>query len=170
MSNEKKRNYVSEKGSGNVWNPKVNPDGSPKAKATDADILEGFYIARKDGVGQYSSSVITIQDDNDVKHDVWLDTTLKGEIDKKKFGQWLCLQWLGKKLKKSSESKPKPSLRDTDYFHNWEVFVDVDQKPMEIAPYVAPEIVQKEVPAPGHNQPNGNSEKQTFSSDNGLPF
>jgi hypothetical protein len=122
--------FTSTKGSGQSWNPKVNADGSPKMEALETDYLDGYYASRRDGVGQYNSTVVTIQKDNDERVDVFCDTVLGGEMDKVRLGQYVRIQYKGKKLKKAALNKAPGALRDTDYFNDWEVFVDTDVAPL----------------------------------------
>jgi len=82
------RNWSSQKGPANTWNPTKNADGSPKDKATDKDVLDGYYIDIKEVPGQYEKPgvLITIEDEEGVKHGVWCGTVLQDLIKNVRLG------------------------------------------------------------------------------------
>ena len=123
--------FKSTKGSGVVWNPKVDASGNERTKATEDDILDGYYVNRKDGVGQHGSTVFSIQKDDGETVDVWGDTVLTSEMSKPevRIGSYVRLQWHGRKLKKSFD-KPGVKITDKNSFHNWEVFIDDEVAPL----------------------------------------
>lgn len=119
--------FVSTKGSGVTWNPKVDGSGNEKLKATEEDVLDGYYVNRKEGIGPHLSTVFSIQKDDGETVDVWGDTVLTSEMSKPevRLGAYVRLQWHGKRLKKPFD-KPGVKITDKNSFHNWEVFIDND--------------------------------------------
>lgn len=123
--------FKSTKGSGNVWNPKKDSDGNERVEAKPSDFLDGFYVDRRDGVGEFNSSVFTFRNkETDEETDVWGDTVLTSELDKIRLGKYVRVQWHGKKFKKAFQNAK--TFTQTNSFHDWEVFVDDDVKPLEI--------------------------------------
>jgi hypothetical protein len=122
--------WESTKGSGSSWNPKQDDEGimyAPAERVYDAtkqpnhaekDILVGYYIDKRDGIGQYNSSVITVvEKSTGTKKDVWLDTVLAKELDKVPSMNILVkLEWLGTKLKKDKKEGQKGAT-----FNAWDV-------------------------------------------------
>src|SRR3990167_3472486 len=164
------RNWSSQKGPANTWNPTKNADGSPKDKATDKDVLDGYYIDIKEVPGQYEKPgvLITIEDEEGVKHGVWCGTVLQDLIKNVRLGSFVRLQWLGLELKKAAQSKKPAALKDTDYFQNWDIFVDKDVPPVEIhqsAPVAKPNTT---TPAASNKVVETKSPSKVDDSD--LPF
>jgi hypothetical protein len=159
MAEERKWTSTKGQGSGKTWDPKKDDEGNVRVEATDNDFLEGFYFKRTDGVGQYKSTVVVIQDDQGVNTDVWCDTVLKGEMDKQRIGSYLRLQWLGRRVKKSSEHKLPKQRKNDDFFNDWEVFVDNDTPPISVEGSAAAAPASHE-PAKTQQQSNGNGNAQ----------
>lgn len=128
-------NFNSVKGSGNTWNPKEDADGKAKYDVEENDpsnVLQGFYVDKKDGVGEHGSSIAVIEDDNQVRWDVWLDTVLNDLFSRVRLGSYVQLVFEGKKLKKASMGKNPNKLEKTDYFNKWDLKVASDVTPMDI--------------------------------------
>lgn len=120
------RTMTSTRGSGNTWDPTVDAEKNPKEEALPTDFLEGYYVGRKDGVGEYGATVITIETEEGERFDHFLRTSVKEEIAKVRYGTFIKIQWHGMKLKKAAKDKSPKQLKSTDYFHDFEVFVDWD--------------------------------------------
>lgn len=171
--------FTSTKGNGNTWDPKQNEDKiayAPENRVYDAtvqpdhktkDVLIGYWIDKKDGVGKHGSSVITIEDKEGVKHDVWLDTVLNSEFEKVPSMNILVrLEWLGTGLKKNMKEGQKGAT-----YNKWAVGYKID----DVRP--GAQATQKAVTnvAETKSEPTPETSKQTMSTSNtndndDLPF
>lgn len=123
--------WKSTKGSGLTWNPKKDADGNERDTATADDFIDGYYVNKKENIGEHNSNVYTIQKEDESEIDVWGDTVVNSEMSKLRIGQFIRLQWLGRKLKKSFD-RPGVKINNKNSFHNWEVFVDDEVEPLSI--------------------------------------
>jgi hypothetical protein len=135
--------FESRKGLGDVWNPTKDAEGNPRDTATPQDYLDGWYVDIKENVGQYSQNVYTIETETGERMEVWGVTALNSQMATVPAGAFVRLQWHGLKLKKASESKSAKQLRSTDYYHDWEVFVDKDKSKSVAKPSVQSTPVAK---------------------------
>lgn len=123
--------WESTKGDGAIWNPTKDEEGNAKQEAEAEDILDGYYIAIKHDVGPNDATLHTLETAEGEKISVWGTKALNDELAKVRFGQFIRIQWLGKKLTKAGAAK-KPNQRGTkDSFHAWEVFISKKVKPMD---------------------------------------
>jgi len=164
--------FESTKGSGNVWNPTQDAEGNPKFVGTEKDILDGYYIHKKEGVGQNNSNVYTLETEEGVKNEVWGTKLLNDEFEKIRLGKYCRIQWHGKKQVKSCVNKPIEKCKSTEAFQNYEVFVD-DAHPMH--PNFAGGIAQQSAaPAANANQASKPAATPTtfkpVAQDDSLPF
>lgn len=168
--------FTSTKGSGNTWDPKQSEDKIPYApenRVYDAtvqpnhkekDVLIGYWINKKDGVGKHGSSVVTIQDKEGVKHDVWLDTVLTGEFEKiPSMNILVKIEWLGTGLKKNMKEGQKSAT-----YNKWNVGYKVDD-------VLAGAVATPSVSAPAtetETDKGPQTTKQTakMSAEDDLPF
>ncbi len=130
-----KDGWVSNKGSGDTWNPTKEADGTPKFHATEDDILQGYYIGMKENVGQNNANVYTVETDQGAKKDVWGTTALNDQMSKIRVGAYIMIQWHGKKLTKAGQAKFKSvevCNNSTMAFHDWEVFVNQNVEPLNL--------------------------------------
>lgn len=137
--NSQEDDFTSTKGSGESWNPKANKDKVPYAPAErtfDAtvqpdhktkDILIGYFVDKREGVGQHLSTVHTFivkdeQGQYTKKVDVWGDTVLNKEIEKVPAMNILVkLEWLGQGVKKGMKEGQKGAG-----FNKWDVGYKAD--------------------------------------------
>lgn len=129
---EQESEWESTKGSGNVWNPTKDSEGDARTEADDDDFITGYYVDKKENVGQNNATMYTIQKDDGEKVDVWGTTALNGEMDKIRMGSYVKIQWLGKKLTKAGEALPEKKRTSLHSFHAWEVFTNKNKKPLEV--------------------------------------
>lgn len=121
--------FESVKGPSNVWNPTKDEEGDPRTEATDSDFITGYYVDRKDGVGEHDSTIIVLEKKDGEKVSVWATKMLKDEIEKVRLGQFIKIQWLGKKLTKAGSLKPEKKRTSTDSYHAWDVLVSKNTPP-----------------------------------------
>lgn len=123
--------FVSQKASGKTWNPTKDENGDPRTEAKKEDFIDGYYVKKKENVGEHNSNVYTIKTDDGEDFDVWGTKTLNDGMDEVRLGSYIRIQWHGKLLtKKGADKKPNQRL-STDSFHSYEVFVDNDKSPMK---------------------------------------
>lgn len=119
--NNQEDDFTSTKGSGNTWNPKANEENIPYAPEnrvydatkqpnhSEKDVLIGYWVDKKEGVGKHKSTVISVvEKSTGKKFDVWLDTVLDGEFNKVPAMNILVkIEWLGTGLKKNMKEGQK---------------------------------------------------------------
>lgn len=116
--------FESVAGPKDVWNPTKDKEGDSRTEATPDDYLIGYYIDKKEGVGQNDSTVFTVERKSDGKRlSVWGTRILVDEMDKVRIGSLVKITWLGKKLTKAGALKPEKKRTSTDSYHAWEVGV-----------------------------------------------
>ncbi len=145
MSTE--RNWKSKSQLGEVWDPKKNADNTARFIASKDDYIDGVYMDRKEGIGQYNSTVHNVQDDSGKLIAIWGDTVLNKEMEKYKFGTYMRIKFEGRKAKK--DTKEGVALTDKNSFWHWNVMYDENQSGGEVsaadvndsisAPAMAPE-------------------------------
>jgi len=115
--------FESVKGPANVWNPTKDEEGDPRTEATPEDFITGFYIDKKEGVGEHNSIAYTIETKSGERLSIWGTKMLNDEMDKVRYGQFIKIQWKGKLLTKAGALKPEKKRTTTDSYHAWEVFI-----------------------------------------------
>lgn len=157
------REWKSKSQLGEVWNPKQDANGAPKFVAEVDDYIDGVYMDRKDGIGQYNSTVYNIKGEGGKMYAVWGDTVLNGEMNKYKFGTFLRIKFAGRKRKK--DVKETVAITDKNSFWNWEVMYDASQSGGE----VSAADVNDAISAPSL-APNTTSAMAPPAGDDDLPF
>lgn len=158
------RKWGSKSQLGEVWDPKKNADGTVKSTALDSDYLDGIYMDRKEGIGQYNSTVHNIQDDNGKLWAVWGDTVLNKEMEKYKFGTYMRIKFEGRKYKK--DAKAGSPYSNTNSFWHWNVMYDENQSGGE----VSAADVNDAISAPSLAPVTTNAAMAPSAGDSGLPF
>lgn len=159
------RSFKSKSELGEVWDPKKNPDGTPRFVAEESDYLDGLYMDRKTGIGQYNSTVHNIQDDNGKLWAIWGDTVLNKEMEKYKFGTYMRIKFEGRKGKK--DNKPGVVLNDKNSFWHWNVMYDENQSGGEVSAADVNDAISAPSLAP---TANNNAMAQSAGGDSPLPF
>lgn len=167
------RKSLNDAKNGTDWKPEVAADGAPKMTATANDYIEGFLMKKKENVGMHSSNVYEIQisegdnysgfgaDGDNVN--VWGSTVINQLMDQVRVGQWVRIEYKGKKLKKASEKKHPQTLGMNDYIKMFDVIVDDDIA--DIAVSGAPAYKASTVSAPAVNHQQIPSELSSPSDD-----
>lgn len=116
--------FESTSGPTDVWNPTKDENGDPREEATEEDVLIGYYMDVKHGVGEHNNTVFTIERKSDGKRlSVWGTKVLVDEMEKVRIGSLVRIKWLGKELTKAGAQKTPKQRKSTDSFHKWEVGV-----------------------------------------------
>ena len=164
--------FESTKGPGDLWNPTKDAEGDPR-QVTKDDYLDGYYVDRKDGIGEHNSIIYTIQKADGSRVGVWGTKVLNDEMEKQRRGSFIRIQWLGKKLTKAGAIKPEKKRQSTDSFHDWEVFVDNSVKALDVHVSEGEKAFSPaDKPAKLSTSQNGatSSERPTVEAEDDLPF
>jgi len=164
MADNQNDEWESTKGSGNSWNPTKDEDGDPRTEATPEDYLDGYYVDKKENVGQYNATVYTLQKEDGEKVDVWGTTALNGEMDKVRMGSFIRIKWLGKLPTKAGALIPEKKRKSTDSFHSWEVLVNKKKEPIGGA-----KLATEKVPS-NAGTGSGKSGESKKEEEDDLPF
>lgn len=157
------RNFKSKKGSGDVWNPKIMPDGETKLEADDNDFIDGTYVEKKENVGEYKSTVYVLEkEETGDEVSVWGNAVLNDQFKNIPVGSFIRIKYLGGKLKKRVPVGEKFSEKKKNFYFDWEVFVDEDSKP-------APAAAQPRNMAPAL-QPQNDAASFNNAEEDSLPF
>jgi hypothetical protein len=150
------RKSLNDAKNGTDWKPEVATDGAPKMTASANDYIEGYLMKKKENVGMHSSNVYEIQIAEDANYsgfgadgdiiNVWGSTVINQLMDQVRPGQWVRLEYKGKKLKKASEKKHPQTLGMNDYIKMFDVVVD--DEIADIAVAGAPAYKSSSVAAP----------------------
>jgi hypothetical protein len=150
------RKSLNDAKNGTDWKPEVAADGAPKMVALPNDYIEGYLMKKKDNVGIHGSTVYEIQINEDVNYsgfgsdgdmiNVWGSTVINQLMDQVHTGQWVRIEYRGKKLKKASEKKHPQTLGMNDYIKMFDVVVDDDIADIAVAG--APAYKSSSVSAP----------------------
>lgn len=159
--------FESQKGSGDIWNPTKDEEGDPRTTATPEDFMDGHYIGKKENQGEHKSTIYTIQKQNGEKVNVWGTKVLNDQMDGIRRGVYCRIQWLGKKLTKAGEQKKEKQRTSQDSFHDWEVFVDNDVKPLDVN---LSEGDKNFGPGASSKQTTSSTQKPDISQEDDLPF
>lgn len=168
--------WKSTKGSGNIWNPKKDEHGNDVYTASENDFIDGYYSGVKHDVGPHSSNVYTLTSkDTGEDTEIWGDTVLNESLKNIRMGTYIRVQYLGRKLKKNFD-KPGVKITDKNSYSNWEVFVNTQEKPMDIAMndgFADSSPKQQSAATPVGNVAKGSTAGKSFvAKDDGddLPF
>jgi hypothetical protein len=178
------RKSLNDAKNGTDWKPEVAADGAPKMTANANDYIEGYLMKKKENVGMHNSNVYEIQisesenysgfgSDGDVVN-VWGSTVINQLMDHVRIGQWIRVEYKGKKLKKASEKKHPQTLGMNDYVKMFDVIVD--DEIADIAVSGAPAYKPAAVTAPTANYASAPSSLEdpepihTSSNEDDLDF
>lgn len=141
------RTSLSDVTNGVDWKPMQAADGAAKMKGSDTDYIEGHLVKIKDGVGKHNSRVYELRIvEPDVQKygkykgfgsegalvNLWGSTVIDNKMSNIRLGQWVRIEYKGKKLKKSSEGKHPSMLGMNDYVNLFEFIVDSDIPDMAV--------------------------------------
>lgn len=119
--------WESKKDLGDFWNPTKTAEGTPRYKGDKNDILDGYYVDKRENVGDNNANVYTLQSKEGIKKQMWGTKSLNDQMADIRFGQYIRIQWHGKELTQEGEKKFKSVETCTNTkmaFHNYEVFVN----------------------------------------------
>jgi len=166
------RTSLNDAKNGTDWKPEVAADGAPKMTANANDYIEGYLMKKKDNIGMHGSTVYEIQIAETGEYNgfgsegnminVWGSAVINELMSQVRVGQWVRIEYKGKKLKKASEKKHPQTLGMNDYIKMFDVIVD--DEIADIAVSGAPAYKPASVSAP---QPSMNH--QSIPVDLGVP-
>lgn len=172
--------FESQKGNGEIWNPTKDAEGDPRTEATKDDYLDGHFVDQKNDQGEHNSTIYTILKPDGEKVNVWGTKVLNDQMTNIRKGAYIRIQWLGKKPTKAGALKKEKQRLSTDSFHDWEVFVDNDVKPVAVQQSLGEQTfngsgtgaAKKETPGAGNAKTATSSGRPDLSGEveDDLPF
>ena len=117
---------------GPVWNPTASDVDEKREEATENDYLDGYYLGCKEiPMKDKTSTLHTVKTDDGEETGVWGTKMLNDELGKRRIGDYIRIQWMGKVPTKSGALIPEKKRKSTDTFHKWKVFIDDEKPPMQ---------------------------------------
>lgn len=173
--------FTSRNGTGNVWNPTINEDLTPKMKGEEGDFIHGYYVELKNNIGKHGSSVAVLQKEDGTRVDIWANSVLVDKLGQYRLGEFLEIRFEERVLKKGSENKKPALLGKDDYYIKWSVGVDEEVEPLkDLKQPAAKENASNKVTETGAGQKKeeaGEKKKETvkapgskFGNKDDLPF
>lgn len=135
----RQRNLKSQKATatGETWEPQANGKNNFFFDEKNPNnTLEGYLVEVKEGVGQNNSTIYVIHEADEYgalksKRSIWEDTVLADQMDaainNHGINCFVVIKYKGRALKRQAKQQnPNQAWSQTNSYHLWEVFVDID--------------------------------------------
>ena len=167
--------WESKKNDGDTWNPTKNADGTPRFKASKEDVLDGYYVSKKTGIGENNATVYVIQKKDGTKLQVWGTKSLNDQMESIRIGKYIRIQWHGKELTQEGAKKFKSVETCSNSkmaFHNYEVFVNnsIPMLSVDSAPETDGFVSQSSAPSQQSESRPAGIKKQVIDDSDDMPF